>query len=96
MNYYGKIVFITVRKHSPSTRKMLEKILPGKVFELNELATDDAANQKLFVAMDKMFDERLENHEVCMIDDSDSVREAFRCMEIDAFNPTVMYEEFIA
>lgn len=95
-NYFGRLVFITVRKHNPATRRMIEKILPNKSFELFELATDDAANAKLFTAMDIMFDNMFENHEVCMIDDSDSVREAFRRMEIDAFDPVAMYEEFIA
>lgn len=39
-NTKADVVFLTVRKHNPATRKMLEKIFPNLDFGLIELGTD--------------------------------------------------------
>lgn len=94
---YGKrpLYFVTARKECYATREMLNKIL-GFYPCVFSLATDNPAVDKVQFIFDEFeFRDDL-NWKVCLFDDNDEVREyANQYNQIDAFNPTVMFEKLV-
>ena len=100
--YISRVIFITVRKPSVSTRKMLQNIfrrykLPN-YFTVHELASDNAALDKTAETLDILshLDEVEDKCNCCFIDDNKDVRKSIeRNLEIDTFDPIAMREGLI-
>ena len=97
LNVYGKraVYFLTARKESMATRDMLNKIL-GFYPCVFSLATDNPALDKVQFIFDEFEFRDDSNWKVCLFDDNDEVREyANQYNQIDAFNPTPMFEKLV-
>lgn len=85
------IVFLTVRKRSESTAKMLYDIMGNTPFGLIELATDMAAEQKAEVV--ERYLERFPN--ILFVDDNKRIRDNVAGLEVDVLDPVLMREKHI-
>lgn len=99
INCSTPVIFLTARKYVPATEKMLRDILETsktmKVIECRHLATNNPAEDKYneivkiihdFLAMDVELDD------MCLFDDNKEVRELVSTLDIDTFEPTVLFK----
>lgn len=85
------IVFLTVRKSSSSTVKMLHDIMSKTSFGLIELATDLGPLQKAEVV--ERYLERFPN--ILFIDDNKRIRDNVAGLEVDVLDPVILREKLI-
>ena len=83
------IVFLTVRRQSDSTAKMLADIMGHTGFGLIELGTDLGVTQKAEVV--EKYLERFPN--ILFIDDSRPIRDNVSGLEVDVLDPVAMREK---
>lgn len=85
------VVFLTVRKRSDATARMLYNIMNDKPFGLIELATDLGAEQKAEVI--ERYLERFPN--ILFIDDNKRIRDNVAGLEVDVLDPINLREKYI-
>lgn len=83
------IVFLTVRRTSSSTLKMLYDIMGKTPFNLIELGTDLGVQQKAEVV--EKYLERFPN--ILFIDDNKAIRDNVAGLEVDVLDPIIMREK---
>ena len=89
--YKGIVTFLTARKECIATEQMLYDIMGNDVrFAVLALRTDNPDVDKInhIILEDEKGEER-----VCIFDDNNNVRLTARLCDIDAFDPTVMFEK---
>ena len=95
MKCYKPIIFLTARKETFATKMLVKSILNKGDLDITicSLATDrpaiDKLNKIVFFMQTCMYDK------VCLFDDNQDVRELASQLDIDVFDPTVMFEERI-
>lgn len=85
------IVFLTVRKSSNSTLKMLYDIMGETPFSLIELGTDYGVDQKTEVV--ERYLERFPD--ILFIDDNKNIRFNVSGLEVDTLDPVLMRENLL-
>lgn len=83
------IVFLTVRRQSNSTARMLYDIMGDTPFGLIELGTDLGVSQKAEVVENYL--ERFPN--ILFIDDNKAIRDNVAGLEVDVLDPVAMREK---
>ena len=83
------IVFLTVRRQSNSTLKMLYDIMGKTSFGLIELGTDLGVQQKAEVVENYL--ERFPN--ILFVDDNKAIRDNVAGLEVDVLDPVAMREK---
>lgn len=86
-----QIVFLTVRRSSAATVKMLSDIMGRTSFSLIELGTDYGVQQKAEVV--ERYLERFPN--ILFVDDNKAIRDNISALEVDVLDPIAMREGFI-
>ena len=85
------IVFLTVRKSSNATLKMLYDVMGRTPFGLIELGTDYGVQQKAEVV--ERYLERFPN--ILFIDDSKPIRDNVEGLEVDVLDPVLLRDKYI-
>lgn len=85
------VVFLTVRRQSDSTVKMLHDIMGHSSWSLIELGTDYGVQQKAEVV--ERYLERFPR--ILFIDDNKAIRDNVEGLEVDVLDPTLLRERLI-
>lgn len=86
-----KVVFLTARKEHPATIRLLNDIL-DRPYAVESLRTDHPAEDKVQYILNNQMCER---ERFCIFDDNKKVRDLAMEYDIDAFDPTPLYEEMV-
>lgn len=84
-------VFITARKYHPATFKVLDDILEFP-YDLVSLRTDNPAEDKVQYILNNQW---CDTEKFCIFDDNKKVRDLAMEYDIDAFDPTPLYEGMV-
>lgn len=91
----AQIHFVTARKHSKATEKLIDIIMnlddnchPN--YSIVSLQTDYPDVDKLNYVIGLL--EKYPDAKICLFDDNKKVRDNVAMLDIDTFNPVVMYE----
>ncbi len=102
VNSSAPVVFLTARKHVPETEYMLSEILEDEgleeYFEVRHLATDNPAEDKyneIVKYIQDYLEMDVELTKICLFDDNDDVRKLVATLEVDTFDPTVLFQESV-
>lgn len=85
------IIFLTARKEHPATHMLLKRLVPCYT-KLESLRTDTPAQDKVQYILNNQMCER---DRFCIFDDNKKVRDLAMEYDIDAFDPTPLYEEMV-
>lgn len=85
------IVFLTARKEHPATQKLIADVI-GIKLKIVSLRTDNPAEEKVQYILNNQW---CETERFCIFDDNKKVRDLAMEYDIDAFDPTPLYEEMV-
>lgn len=85
------IVFITARKPHNATQKLITDVI-GIKLKFVSLRTDNPAEEKVQYMLNNQW---CDNERLCIFDDNKKVRDMAMEYDIDAFDPTPLYEEMV-
>lgn len=93
VNCETDIIFLTARKYRLATEFLISEILNNKLnVDICHLATDNPAADKYNKIV--AFMQTCPTYQkACMFDDNKEVRDLVTTLDIDAFDPTVLFEE---
>lgn len=102
LNCTTPVIFLTARKYVPATEKMLGDILEvertEKIFEVRNLATNHPARDKyneIVKIIQDFQDLDVQLEHLILFDDNKDVRSLVSLLDIDVFDPTVLFEKGI-
>lgn len=85
------LVFVTARKEHSATSELLDNIITRPYF-LVSLRTDNPAQDKVQYILNNQW---CNTERFCIFDDNQKVRDLAMEYDIDAFDPTVLYEDMV-
>lgn len=88
---YTRITFLTARKPHQATVKLLDNIL-NRPYGIKSLRTDTPAEDKVQEILNQQW---CDTERFCIFDDNKKVRDLAMEYDIDAFDPTPLYEEMV-
>lgn len=91
----AQIYFVTARKHSKATEKLIDIIMSldsdsHPSYSIVSLQTDYPDIDKFNYVVSLL--EKYPEAKICLFDDNKEVRDKVATLDIDTFNPVVMYE----
>lgn len=86
------VVFLTARKYHPSTPLLLFEVLRSNDITVVPLRTDSPAEEKVQYILNNQW---CDTERFCIFDDNKKVRDLAMEYDIDAFDPTPLYEGMV-
>ena len=88
---YTRIIFLTARKPHQATVKLLDDVLT-RHYGIRSLRTDTPAEDKVQEILNQ---QEYDTERFCIFDDNKKVRDLAMEYDIDAFDPTPLYEKMV-
>lgn len=86
-----RVVFLTARKEHPATKEILEREVTKYHYSVS-LRTDHPAEDKVQYILNNQW---CDTERFCIFDDNKKVRDLAMRYDVDAFDPTPLYEEMV-